>query len=102
MPGKRDWEIRPAVVVIVVHLGHVLDELGFWLAVTTKPVLVNQAVAVIVLSVNAVLIEATVVVLVNRVNRAVVDVVVLTCVAGSWNQWSSGAQRSAPFKLIIS
>ena len=104
MPAQCGFELRESVVVVVIHLGHVLDELCLGLAVTSQPVLVNQAICVIVISIYMVLVEAVVSVLVDCIHGAVVNVVIrsgITCVAHPWEERSCSAQRSTPLVLEV-
>ena len=69
-------EFAGAVAGVVVHLGHVLDELGLGFGVASPPVFVGHAVSVVVFSVDVIFVDLTVAVVVAVVHRAVVDVVV--------------------------
>ena len=74
--GQGGFEFTGTVSNVVVHLGHVLDELGLWLGVSTPPVLIGHAVSVVVFSVNVIFVDLSVTVVVAIVHRSVVDVVV--------------------------
>ena len=76
--GQGCFELAGAVARVVVHFGHVLDELGLWLGVSTPPVLIGHAVSVVVFPVNVVFVDLSVTVVVPIVHRSVVDVVVGT------------------------
>ncbi len=78
-----------------------MDELRLWFGVSTQPILVGEAVAIVVFSINVVFVKSIVAVLVNRVNRTVVHIVVLSSITRPRDQWARSAQRSTPFELIV-
>ena len=103
VPCYSGLELRRTVSVVVIHLGHVLDELGLRLAVAAHPVLVYQTVGIVVLAVDVVLVEPIVPVVVDGVDRAVVDIVVRTSrIAHSREQRAGRAEGGAPLELVVS
>ena len=78
MPGQCDLEVRSAITVIVVHLGHVLNELGLRLAIATHPIFIDLSISIVILSVNMIFVDQSVSIVVLVVHRAVVDIVVRT------------------------
>ena len=99
--GNGRLEFACTVTCVVVHLGQVLNELGFRFGVSAPPVFIGHTISIVVFSIDVVLIDLPVTIVIGVVNRPVVDIVILACIASTWEQWASGAKRGAPFELII-
>ena len=102
VPGQCRLEVRGAVAVVVVHLGHVLHEQRLRLTVATHPVLIDLAIGVIVFAIDMILIQTAITVVVNRVHRSVVDVVVRSAgIAHAGEQRAGRPQGGTPLELVI-
>ena len=78
MPAQCALEFRESVIVVIVHLSHVLDELGLRLAVPPEPVLIDESVGIVVLAIHVILIQSEVTVLVYGIHWTVVNVIIGT------------------------
>ena len=85
-----------------------MDEFGLGLGVAAPPVFVGHTVGVVILAVDVIFVDLTVAVVVTVVNRPVVHVVVGNTsplvfggCAGSGDKGAGGAERRAPFELVV-
>ena len=104
MPAECSLEVRESVFIVIIHLGHVLNQLRLRLAVASQPVLVNQTIAVIIIAIHVVLIQTIIAILIYCIYGSVVDIIVgsgITCIAHAREEGPCCTQRGAPLILEI-